>query len=243
MPTSGDDETVDAIFGGALRITQPRSGYRFSLDAPLLADFMSPGKGSAVDLGTGSGIIALALALRSPLLRVDAVELQPELAALARRNAIDNQLQARVQIHQADLKGLELPRGAYDLVVSNPPYQPLEQGRVSPESQKAIARHELACTLDDVVTVAHGLLRQGGHLGVVYPAPRLQRLLATLERVGFGTRRLRCVHPREGEAAQLVLVDAERGSRGLLEVMPPLLLHGAERAYLPEAARILGERG
>jgi tRNA1Val (adenine37-N6)-methyltransferase len=242
MPTSGD-ETVDAIFGGALRVTQPRLGYRFSLDAPLLAHFMSPGKGRAVDLGTGSGVVALALALRSPALRVDAVELQPELAALAHRNASDNQLQERVQVHHADLRTLTLASGAYDLVVSNPPYQPLEQGRVSPGSQKAIARHEIACTLDDVVSVAHRLLRPGGHLGVVYPAPRLQRLLATLDRLGFTARRLRCVHPRLGEDAQLVLVDAERGGRGLLEVMPHLVLHGTERAYLPEAAQILGERG
>lgn len=243
MPTSGD-ETVDAIFGGALRVTQPRRGYRFSLDAPLLADFMSPARGRAADLGSGSGVIALALAMRAPALQVDAVELQPELAELARRNAADNGLAPRVKVHQVDLRQLAgvLEAGAYDLVVCNPPYQPLEQGRVSPESQKAIARHEVACTLDDVVAAAKRLLRSGGRLGLVYPAPRLARLFGALEREGLAARRLRCVHPRDDEAAQLVLVDAERGGKGLLELLPPLVLHGPDRAYLPEAARILGER-
>lgn len=243
MPTSDGDETVDGILGGALRITQPKRGYRFSLDAPLLASFMSPARGRAVDLGAGSGIVGLILAHRSESLEVDAVELQPALASLALRNARDNRLDARVRVHLGDLRSVPLPGAAFDLVVSNPPYQPLEQGRVSPESQRAIARHELACTIDDVVGTAARLLRGGGRLGLVYPAPRLARLLGAVERGGFSARRLRCVHPRGDEAAQLVLLDAEKGGKGMLELLPPLVLHGADRTYLPEAAQMLGERG
>lgn len=232
----------DSALGGALKILQHEGGYRFSLDPLLLADFVAPAEGAVVELGTGSGVMALALALRSPRARVTALELQPRLAELAARNVALNGLSERVLVREADLRNLEglLPPQGFDLVASNPPFQP--RGRVSPSDEKALARHELTCTLSDVVGAAKRLLRDGGRLALIYPAERLAEVLAELRGANLSPSRLRLVHPRLDEPARLFLVEALRARKGRLEVLPPLALHQAgKRDYTPEAARILGE--
>jgi len=238
------DETLDAVLGGALRLYQPRRGYRFSLDPLLLADFVGQASGEVLELGAGCGVLALAVAQRSPDARVTAVELQPRLAELARRNAALNGLAAQVHIVEADLCRLDgvVPARGFELVVSNPPFQPAS-GRLSPSSEKALARHELACTLDDVVGAAARALRDNGRLALVYPAERLGEVMAALPAHGMAARRLRLVHPRADEGARLFLFEALRAKAATLEVLPPLALHvGAGRDFTAEAARILGER-
>jgi tRNA1Val (adenine37-N6)-methyltransferase len=190
---------------GRLAIWQPRQGYRFSVDPLLLVDFVAAAGrrfARAYDLGTGAGVIALGLALAEPAARITAVELQPRLAALARRNAVENGLAERVSVVELDLGDARaaraLPGASAELVACNPPFRPLGEGSFNPDDEEAIARHELRLTLADVAAQARRLLVPGGRAALVYPAERLPSLLATLDGAGLRPLRLRLVHPRPG---------------------------------------------
>lgn len=229
---------------GRLTLWQPRIGYRFSIDPLLLVDFVRPPFGHLIDLGSGVGVIGLGLLTRDPAARATLVELQPRLAGLARRNLRENQLGARVDVVVGDLTAeLPLARGGCELVVSNPPYRTLAEGPASPDEEVAIAQHEKRVTLHQLATVMGRLLRPRGRAALVFPAARLLPLLSALEGAGLRPLRLRLVHPRAGEPANRVLVEAHKGARGSLVVEAPLLLRdGAD--YSVEAARLLGdERG
>lgn len=247
--------TCDPILRGRLRLWQPRVGYRFSVDPLLLADFVlhathpEPGFGQppahAADLGAGVGVVGLALAVSLPSAQVTLVELQPRLAALSRKNIVENNLSERCRVVQGDLLALEtrrlLPGAGFDLLASCPPYYPLGQGGVNPGSEEAIARHELRLPLPDLVRASRRLLGFRGRLALVYPSPRLPELLGALVECGLAPRRLRLMHPFRGEPAQRVLIEAQKGARGSLVIEPPLYLREDSGAYTQEARRALGE--
>lgn len=222
--------TGDTLLGGRLTLCQPTDGYRFSIDAVLLAGFCRPGaEWRVIDLGTGCGVIALLLAFRHRTLRVCGVELQPDLAAMAAGNVLDNRMQERVQIVAARMQDF---RGAHDfclpvdLVVSNPPYRVAHSGRVNPEPQRAAARHEIHVNLMEVVACAARMLRHGGRFATIYPSERLGGLMATMQREGVEPKRVRMVHPRPGQGAGRVLAEGVKGARAGLAVEPPLYIAG-----------------
>jgi len=244
-----DDElTCDPILRGRLTLLQPKVGYRFSIDPLLLADFVgAPPLGRLVDLGAGVGVVGLTLAKNDPAAQVTLVELQPRLAALCLRNTVYNGLAERCSVIQGDLLApatqKQLPGACFDLVVSCPPYYPLGHGDVNPDSEEAIARHELRLPLPDLVRAARRLIGFRGRVAVVYPSPRLSELLAQLLASGLQPTRLRLVHPHPGEPAQRAIVEARKGSRGGLCVEPPLYVRDAAGGYTAEARRALGESG
>lgn len=226
-----------------MELLQRKEGYRFNLDPILLAHFaMANGlRTPAVDLGTGVGVMPLILARKFGLRNLTAVELQPTLFALAVRNVKLNRCERRVALANGDLRRIRamFSQRAFQAVLSNPPYRPRSAGHVNPETEKAIARHEVACSLSDVVAAAAWLLGHRGAFHVVYPAARLSFLFAALGNAGLAPRVMRLVHPREGTAAKLVLLTALKVERTELEVQPPLVLHGDEQAYTPEVERML----
>jgi tRNA1Val (adenine37-N6)-methyltransferase len=241
-PGPGPGETLDPILRGLVRVLQAKRGYRFSLDAVLLADFAAKGPRAraAVELGAGSGVVALLLAAQGTAEHVTAVEIQAALADRARRSARLNELSERVSIVEGDLKDAHLlPRQAFDLVVSNPPFRPPEKGKASPEHERALARHEIAATLRDVVGAAKRLVRSNGRVCFVYPAGRLAEVCAELLSAGLPPRRLRLVHPSLSEPAELCLFEARPGKRGELAVLPPLVVYEAPEKYSEEMRQIL----
>ncbi len=246
--------TRDEILRGRLVLWQPREGYRFAVDPLLLLDFATAQlaaaggarPAAACDLGAGAGVIALGLALALPSAKITAVELQPRLAELARRNAVENQLADRVSVVEADLADgaaarAALPGASFDVAASNPPYRPLGEGDANPDTEEAIARHELRLTLADVAREMRRALVPNGRAFVVYPAERLGALLATLDGESLRPLRLRLVHPRPGEPARRALVEARKGARGNLVVESPLFLRDSDGEYTPDAKRALGE--
>ena len=243
------DCSLDEALRGRLRLWQPAKGYRFSVDAFLLADFaraaLPKGAGRLVDLGAGCGVVGLALALagEAPDLAVTLVELQPRLAALCRRNAQENGLAERVDILEGDLRQLKgrLPGAEADLVVSNPPFQPAHSGKVSPDPEKALANTECESTLPDLVQSAARLLRPGGGLAVIYPGARLPELFGALAAQSLSPVRLRAVYPQPGRPAKRILVQARKGGGVALVIEPPLTIHQTTGVYMPEAACILGD--
>ena len=178
--TLREDEKLDELFNGRLKIIQKKEGYRFSLDALLLAHFSSHlSANSTIDLGTGSGIIPLVLAGKTATPTIVGVEVQEEMADMARRTIFLNELTGRVTILCEDLKntGDCFPAASFDLVVSNPPYYPVSNGRINPTEEKAIARHEIMLSLEDLVASARHLVKPTGCVVIIFPAKRLSELL------------------------------------------------------------------
>jgi len=229
-------ETVGTFYKGRVAVRQKKGGYRFALDAPLLADFIRVKKGeSLLELGTGSGIIALLLG-RRPFVRLTALEIQPQLAVLARRNVRLNGLEDRVTVVRADLRRYR-PARRFDVVFSNPPYIRKETGFLSSSPEKSIAKHEIKCDILDIMSAASRCLKAGGRAYFVYPAGRADDFAATAAAHGLHIRRRRFVRPRPGAPAALFLAEC-RHERGPLREAEPLVLRDAEGLDTPEARRI-----
>ncbi len=236
---------VSADVPGAWQLTlhQPRRGYRFSLDAFLLADFVLPGAHlhqPILDLGTGCGVVALLLARRFAHARLVGLELQTELVTFAQRNAVRNGLGHRVDMVCADARTLPslVSAGGFGTVVCNPPYRRVGQGRLNPNGSRAMARHEVALTLAQLLDAARHALTRRGLLVMIYHPSRLAELCVELERTGLGLRRLRLIHPKPQAAASMVLVEAVCGGRDALEVLPPLCIGNASGRYMAEMQAI-----
>ncbi len=221
-PAAGPGESVDSLLDGRLTLIQSETGYRFSLDALLLADFVTVRPGDVVvDLGTGCGVISLILLFSRPVARVLALEIQGELCRQAVRNAEINGFSDRMAVIRGDLRSLPFRSSWADAVVCNPPYRKAGSGRVNPDSQRAVARHELAGGLRDVARSASMLLKPMGRVAIVYPAERLADLFGHLRSVNLEPKRLKMIHPSPRTGAKLALVEATAGGRPGLKVEAP----------------------
>ncbi len=214
---------------GPYVFSQPRHrAHRLTTDSVLLVDFVLPHikRGfSVADLGTGTGAIPLMLAHRTDAAAITGVEIDPDLAEYARENVQENNLAGRVEIIEGDLRlvSRDMKEGAFDLVVSNPPYVKKGAGRVSPYPSRATARSEQACTMAELVTTASRLVGKKGRIAFVYPAGRLPEMLSEIERAGLRAARLKFVHTGAGKEAKLFLIEAGRGG-GELVVEEPVFL-------------------
>jgi len=223
------DETLGTFLDGSLQIIQKKRGYRFSVDTVLLSQFIRIRKGEkTIDLGTGCGILPLLLSQTTKAHSFVGVEIQEGLAELAKRNVLLNQLQNRITILHKDLRALRhhfLP-GSFQVAFSNPPYREFLAGRLNPSTEKAIARHEIQGTLDDLLAMASYLLPPKGRCYLIYPASRAVDLLITLRKRNLEPKRLQFVYPRKEEEAKFVLTEALK-TRGIeLKILPPLILNG-----------------
>ncbi len=234
--------TIDTIFDGRLTLSQPRTGYRFSLDALLLADFVRVNPEQyIIDLGTGAGVIALALARRMDRGRIMAVEVQARLAHCARKNVNANPSTVDIRILELDWDDLtinEIDRPV-DAVVCNPPYRRLGAGRLNPDKEEAVARHEIKGGLASAARTAKRLLVKGGSLSIIYPATRLAGSFTQLIASSLEPKRLRMIHSRPGEDARLALIEARLGGGEELTVEPPLFIYRDENNYSVEVSEIL----
>lgn len=234
-------ETLDTLFEGRLKILQKKRGYRFSIDALLLAHFADPGpKDRIIDLGTGCGILPLILLFRRKASRIIGVEIQPSLADLARRNAALNRFTSRIKILEKDwkdFKGKKI-RGAFGLVLSNPPYQKVGSGRINPDQEKALARHEINATLGDMLRVAYHLLKDRGRLTMIYPATRAADLIKEMAGFHLEPKRMQFVHSKEKDEARLVLVEALKEGRAQVRILPPFILFDSAGEYTPGAREL-----
>jgi tRNA1Val (adenine37-N6)-methyltransferase len=229
--------TRDTFFNGGLRLKQHRFGYRFSIDAVILAGSLRPRSGArVVDLGTGCGVIPLILAFRHPGVRVWGIELQEPLATLAAENVRANGMTPHVTVLRADLRdiGSNDVGGPVDWVVSNPPYRRGRTGRVNPEAQRALARHELAMTLSDLVGAARRLLRNGGRFVTIYAAERITDLLFQMRSALIEPKCLRSIHSGRKSKARLILVEGVKNGGPGVTVAAPLVVYNDDGSYSEE---------
>jgi tRNA1(Val) A37 N6-methylase TrmN6 len=232
-----DSLTTDAFFDGKLHIKQAASGYRFSLDAVILAWHARPRADERVlDLGTGCGIIPLILAYRHPSIAAFGIEIQEDLAELAISNVTENHMQNRITVLQQDMRDLkpDMIGGPVDLVVCNPPYRKPNSGRLNPDAQRAIARHELKVSLADVLQTVRRMLRTAGRFVTVYTAERIGELLCQMRTEGVEPKFMRSIHSQLDSEAKLILVEGVKGAQSGTRLGPPLIIYDTNAEYSKE---------
>jgi tRNA1Val (adenine37-N6)-methyltransferase len=242
---STKSKTFDTLFGGKIRVLQEKGGYRFSIDAVLLAGFVWLRSGERVmDLGTGIGISPLILGKRGEgAEEIVGVEVQVKLCVLAKKNVRNNGLEGLIHIYQGDIRGVAdvFPPASFDVVVTNPPYYRVASGRINPSSQKAIARHEVMVTIDDILRGASYLLKEGGRIFVIFPAYRSITLFDSLQSAMLEPKTLRWVHSRANEESKFILAEAYKGGGEGVKVLPPFFIYSDEGKYTPEMERLYSD--
>ncbi len=237
-----EGETLDIIGGDQLSLIQPKNGYRFSIDSLLLWGFLRPDPNSHwVDLGAGCGILSIALARINGVRSVTAVEIQPSLAELIRRNVILNGVTSKITCIEGDIrdpKTLENISPA-DGICVNPPYYKSFSGRINPNREKALARHELRGTLKDFIRGGHFVLKRGGCYNIILPVARLSDAIPLFLRSGLFPARLRLIHPYEAQPATHFLLNARKGVRKELTIYPPVIIYSSVNTYTREIENLL----
>ncbi|WP_438448931.1 tRNA1(Val) (adenine(37)-N6)-methyltransferase [Gorillibacterium sp. sgz5001074] len=235
-----DHERADDLLRNDLKIIQSDEVFAFSMDAVLLARFCSvPARGRIMDLCTGNGVVPLLVSTRTRS-ELWGVEIQERLADMAARSVALNGLEERIHIHQGDLKDIHrtVGMGTYDLVTVNPPYMPVTAGEQNANLHLAAARHEIYCTLEDVIAACSRLVKYGGKVAMVHRPTRLVDIVTLMRKYKLEPKRLRFVHPRAEEEANMVLVEGIREGKPDLRLLPPLLVYGPDGHYTPELQSI-----
>ena len=236
-----DGERLDDLQCDGLKLIQRPDVFRFGTDSVLLADFARPRpKDRAVDLGCGTGAIALLMAAHRPGLIVDAVEIQPEIADMARRSVALNGMADKVRVLNADMRDAwrALGAGAYTLAVCNPPYGKVGAALESLSEARRVARHEGDLAPEHIARAAAMLLQNGGRFCVIYPAPRAFEMMRAMYENRLAPKRIRTVHGVAGRAPKFVLMDAFKGGGEGLHWLEPLVLRHPDGSFTDEWHRI-----
>ena len=223
-----------------VHIYQSKAGYRFSVDALLLYSFVNLQRVKKIaDLGAGSGIIGLLLAKKYPGSEVTLIELQKSLVTLAEKNAALNDLQDRVNIINCDIKELtaespQVTNNCFDLVISNPPFRRTRTGLISNVDERAIARHEIKLSLQDLFKSGSSLLKHHGRFCLIHLPERLAEIIRVMKGHDLEPKRLRFVHSSISTEAKMVLIEAVKGARSGVKTEKPLILYNKDGSYTKE---------
>ena len=237
------NERLDELQRNGYRIIQSPDRFCFGMDAVLLSGFVQvkPG-GTVLDLGTGTGIIPILLEAKTPAAHLTGLEIQEESADMARRSVELNGLSSKIDIVTGDIKEADqlFPSASFDVVTCNPPYMVDSHGLKNPEEPKAIARHELLCTLEDVISQTAVLLKPGGHFFLVHRPFRLAEIIGTMMKYKLEPKRMQLVYPFVDKEPNMVLLEGVRGGRPRMTVEKPLIIYSAPGVYMPEIYDIYG---
>ncbi|MBN2695180.1 methyltransferase domain-containing protein [bacterium] len=243
MTNFSREVTKDSVFNGLVTVYQYKNGYRFSIDAIILAHFVKEVQScSYLELGSGSGIISMMLYhLGIDDSNLSAIEIQEDLYNLSKYNFDKNGLQNISLIHD-DLNNLKkhFPPASFDVIFSNPPYRKSDAGRINEHSEKAIARHEIKASMLDIFKISNYLLKPGGRLKLIYPFNRLQDLVVASSHHNIGVSKIQFIHPKEDQNAKLFLVEAVKGKKGAPEILHPIIIHNSDQTYSDLVMSYLG---
>ena len=220
-------ERIDCFMDGRLKLIQSKDGYRFSIDAILLAEFVTIRQGDVVvDLGTGCGVIPLILLLTKLVGYAFGLEIQEELAGQAARNVLLNGFDDKMRVVLGDIQNPPIAEESADVVICNPPYRQVKSGRINPDPRRAIARHEIMANIDDILRAARSVLRKKGRLALIYSSVRLADILVRMRRFNLEPKKIQIIYPDLNSGAKLVLVEALLGGRPGLKISPPIVGQG-----------------
>ena len=236
-------ERIDDLQRAGLRIIQDPERFCFGMDAVLLSHFAScPSGGQMLDLGTGTGIIPILMSALSDASHLTGLEIQEESADMADRSVSLNDIGDRVSVVKGDIKeaGRIFPRASFDCITCNPPYLQGDHGIVNPADAKAIARHEVLCTLEDVVSAAETLLKPNGHFFMVHRPFRLSEIMCCMHDHNLEPKRMRLVYPMADREPNMVLIEGIRGAKMRITVEKPLILQNPDGSYTEEVKELYG---
>jgi tRNA1Val (adenine37-N6)-methyltransferase len=236
--------TDDSFLNGKLKIRQFKTGYSFSIDAYLLAHHahLKPGD-RVIDMGTGCGIISLILAYRHPEVEIFGIEIQKELADIARVNISDNAMQHRIHILNFDAKNITPSQisGCVDAVICNPPHREAGSGRINPTSQLAIARHEIAMTAIDLLRAASRVLCRGGKFIAIYPVRRMISVLEAMRALKIEPKKICMIHSKPGANAIRCLMEGVKEGKPGVTVLPPLIIYNQNGDYTHKVKKMFSD--
>ena len=238
-----DNECVDDLQIKGFQLIQPRDGFRFGMDAVLLSDYARVKKGClAADLCSGTGIIPVLLYAKYEPAKIIGLEYQESCVEIARRSIALNDLSDHISMLQGDVCRIAdyFQPASCDYVTCNPPYMPAAHGLTNPDQDKAIARHEILCTLTDVVKAAAWMLKPGGHFVMVHRPFRLAEIICRLKEYRLEPKRMRLVYPYVDKEPNMVLIDAVKGGKERVTLDPPLIVYEKNGVYTREIYEIYG---
>lgn len=237
-------EQLDDLQTGGYYLIQDPGRFCFGIDAVLLSSFAKVKKGeSALDLGTGNGIIPILLEAKNEGVFYGGLEIQEKSADLARRSVLYNGLEEKIQIKTGDIKEAAAIYGAasFEVITVNPPYMIGDHGVKNVNEAKYIARHEVFCTLADILRQSRKLLKEKGRFYMVHRPFRLPEILKTMCDCGIEPKRMRLVHPYVDKEPNMVLVEGMKNGRPRMQVEPPLIVYEKDGSYTEEILRMYGD--
>ena len=238
-----EKERIDDLERNGYRIIQDPERFCFGMDAVLLSGFARVKDGASVlDLGTGTGIIPILLEAKTGAAHLTGLEIQTDSADMARRSVALNGLEDKIDIVTGDIKeaGSLFDAASFDVVTCNPPYMIGKHGIANPQDAKAIARHEILCTLEDVISQTARLLKPGGNFYLVHRPFRLAEIMVLLSKYKLEPKRMQLVYPYVDKEPNMVLLEANRGGRPRMTVEKPLIVYQKPGVYMPEIYDIYG---
>ena len=237
-------EEKNELIKGKMDIIQNNNFFKFGTDSVLLANFVSSkSRDLVVDFGCGSGVIPLLLAFKKDVKKVIGLEIQPELVELARKNVKLNDYEDIIEIKKGDFTDSReyIKPNIFDIVISNPPYLKVNGGKISENKYKAIARHEIKATLDDVIREASLALKNGGKFYLVHRSDRMAEAFSLMNKHNLAPKRLKPVYPRENYSSNHFLVEARRNGKVGLELEKPIVVYKKNsNEYTDEVKRMYG---
>ena len=239
-----ENETLEDLQAGGLKLIQKKNGFRFGIDAVLLADFAKETKArEALDLCSGSGIIPVLLSHKSKIEHIFGLEIQEDVWEMSNRSVKMNKLEKRIFLENGDLKKAAEIYGKrrFDLVTVNPPYMPVNTAVKNELDTKIIARHEVMCTLEDVISASAQVLKQHARLLMVHKPTRLADIIYLMRKYDIEPKRIRFVHKKAGAEPSLLLIDGAYKGGCELRIMPPLYLYDEDGNETEELKRIYGK--
>lgn len=241
--TINDNERLDDLQRDGLMLIQDPERFCFGMDAVLLSDFVhAVREDNILDLCTGNGIIPILLSSKSKATNINGLEIQPEAVELANRSIKLNNLSERVHVYKGDIKSVAdyFPKASMQIVTCNPPYMIEQHGIQNEADSKTIARHEILCNLEDVISAAATVLRPGCSFYMVHRPFRLAEIMVTMAKYKLEPKRMRLVYPFVDKEPNMVLIEAVRGGKSRITVEKPLIVYNRPGEYTDEIYEIYG---
>lgn len=241
-----ENERIDDLEYKDLKIIQNKKGFCFGIDSVLLSDFAKNVKKNAkvIDIGSGTGIISILLCGKTKLEKIYGIEIQKEVAEMSKKSIILNELENKFEVINTDINDIfeVLNKNEYDVIVTNPPYKKIDTGARNLEIKKLISRHEIKCSLEDIIEKSSKLLKSLGEFYMVHRAERLVDIMCILRKYKLEPKEIRFVHSKQNEKPVLVLVKAVKNAKEFLKIDSPLVIYNDDGDYTDEILKIYNKK-
>lgn len=245
-----ENERIDDLEIKGMKIIQNKNGFCFGIDSVLLSDFAKEIKNGAkcVDLGTGTGILGILLCAKTNLSQIIGIEIQEEVAEMANRSIILNNLENKFKIININLKEIKnnkinyLEKNSFDYIITNPPYKKLNTGKINENEKKLISRHEITASLDDFIEVANYLLKDKGTIFMVHRPERLADILEKMRKEKIEPKEIKFVYPKVNEEPNLILIKGVKNAKPFLKINKPLYIYNEDGSYTDEILKIYNKK-